>query len=543
MTQPSAGELPVGTVLRDTYEISSVLGRGGMGSVFLARHLRLPGKQVAIKVLRNNVDLGPDVHLRFRREAEIASRLGHPNIVEVFDFDTLEDGSHFLVMEYLRGQNLTKRLRQRRLSLEEVFDISRQIGAALQAAHRAGVVHRDLKPDNVFLVPHDAGGVVGERVKLLDFGISKVIDSQTLQTQDSILLGTPRYMAPEQAMGKNREVDARADIYSFGCIVYEMLSGKGPFAGLSLHEFIYRVVHEAPEPLAPLASEAPAQAIAAVERALAKRPEDRQPDVDTFITELTGSPLQTLSSHETAAASPGTAVARKRPAPEAPPSTPPPSTPPPSAPPDTGRLPETAAPQASAKKKPGVVVIGAAAVALVGVAALVVGLRPGAAPAPASGPATPVAVSQPAPAAPATPPPAEAPVEQATGTPSPAPNVPTEAAKSSTSDVPAPSAAPAQQTARTSPPERQGPAEVLPEAARKDLELAEQALANGDVEEAIRIIRRSQRVTLSGASFALLTRAHCRDRDLSNARAQWVRVPASERSRVRQYCKLYEIPL
>jgi serine/threonine-protein kinase len=121
--------------------------------------------------------------------------------------------------------------------------------------------------------------------------------------------------------------------------------------------------------------------------------------------------------------------------------------------------------------------------------------------------------------------------------------VPTEAAKSSTSDVPAPSAAPAQQTARTSPPERQGPAEVLPEAARKDLELAEQALANGDVEEAIRIIRRSQRVTLSGASFALLTRAHCRDRDLSNARAQWVRVPASERPRVRQYCKLYEIPL
>ncbi len=536
MTQPSAGELPVGTVLRDTYEICSVLGRGGMGSVFLARHLRLPGKQVAIKVLRKNVETRPDVVLRFRREAEIASRLGHPNIIEVLDFDTLEDGSSFLVMEYLRGRSLSKRLKQGRLPLEEVFDITRQIGAALQAAHRAGVVHRDLKPDNVFLVPNEGGE--GERVKLLDFGISKVIDSQTLQTQDSILLGTPRYMAPEQAMGKNREVDARADIYSFGCIVYEMLSGKGPFAGLSLHEFIYRVVHEAPEPLAPLASEAPAQAIAAVERALAKRPEDRQPDVDTFITELTGSPLQTLSSHETAAASPGTAVARKRPAPEAPPSTPPPS-----APPDTGRLPETAAPQASAKKKPGVVVIGAAVVALVGVAALVVGLRPGAAPAPASGPATPVAVSQPAPAAPATPPPAEAPVEQATGTPSPAPNVPTEAAKSSTSDVPAPSAAPAQQTARTSPPERQGPAEVLPEAARKDLELAEQALANGDVEEAIRIIRRSQRVTLSGASFALLTRAHCRDRDLSNARAQWVRVPASERPRVRQYCKLYEIPL
>ncbi len=530
MTLPSAGELPVGTVLRDTYEISSVLGRGGMGSVFLARHLRLPGKQVAIKVLRNNVELGPDAHARFRREAEIASRLDHPNIVEVLDFDTLEDGSAFLVMEYLRGQSLAKRLRQRRLSNEEVFDIARQIGAALQTAHRAGVVHRDLKPDNVFLVPHEAGGVVGERVKLLDFGISKIIDSQTLQTQDSVLLGTPRYMAPEQAMGKNREVDARTDIYSFGCIVYEMLAGKGPFARLSLPEFIYRIVHEAPDPLAPLAPEAPAQAVAAVERALAKRPEDRQQDVDAFITELTGSPLQTLSSHEPADTSPATAVARKRPPQEAPPS----------APGETEQLPETPAPEASAKKRPGVVI--AAAVALVGIAALLVWLRPGAPSAPASGPATAVAMTQPAPAAPASAPPS-APVEPATGTPSPAPNAPTETAKPSTTDVPTPTGTPARQTARTHPPERQGSSEVLPEAARKDLELAEQSLASGKVEEALHLIRRSQRVQLSGASFALLTRAHCRDRDLSNARAQWVRVPSSERPRVRQYCKLYEISL
>ncbi len=528
MTKPSAGELPVGTVLRDTYEISSVLGRGGMGSVFLANHLRLPGKQVAIKVLRNNVEPGPDVYARFRREAEIASRLGHPNIIEVLDFDTLEDGSPFLVMEYLRGESLAKRLRQRRLSHEEVFDIARQIGAALQAAHRAGVVHRDLKPDNVFLVPHDAGGVVGERVKLLDFGISKVIDSQTLQTQDEVLLGTPRYMAPEQAMGKNSGVDARTDIYSFGCIVYEMLAGKGPFAGLALHEFIYRVVHEAPEPLAPLAPDAPPQAVAAVEHALAKRPEDRPQDIDAFITELTGSPLQTLPSQAPVDSSPATAVARKRPASEAPPS----------ARPDTGRLPETPVPQASPKKKPGVV-IAVAAVALVGVAALVVWLRPG---------ATPVAVTQPAPTAPASPPPAEAPVrqatqEQATGTPSPAPSAPAGAAEPSAAEIPALTGTPARQTAQPRAPERQGPAEVLLDAARKDLELAEQALDTGDVEEAIRLIRRSQRAQLSGASFALLTRAHCRDRDLSNARAQWMKVPASERPRVRQYCKQYEIPL
>jgi serine/threonine-protein kinase len=526
MTQPSAGELPVGTVLRDTYEISSVLGRGGMGSVFLARHLRLPGKQVAIKVLRKNVELGPDVYVRFRREAEIASRLGHPNIIEVLDFNTLEDGSPFLVMEYLQGQSLGRRLKKGRLSLEEIFDITRQIGAALQAAHRAGVVHRDLKPDNVFLIPNETGGP-GERVKLLDFGISKILDSQTLQTQDSVLLGTPRYMAPEQAMGKNREVDPRSDLFSLGCLVYEMLAGKGPFAGLSLPEFIYRIVHEAPEPLAPLAPEAPAHVVEAVERALSKQPDDRQPDVDTFITELTGSPLQTLSGQDPAA----TAAGRRRPAEAAPPSS---SR-------NTGPRSATPAPdvspEARPKKKPALVA-GVAAVALVGLAALFVWLRPGASSAPPSGPVTPVAVTQPAPEAPPSAPPStpasEAPVERAAGAPSPAPDAP----------LPSSTGTPARQTAQPArPQERQAPAEVLPEAARKDLELAEQALNRGEVGEAIRLGRRSQRIVLSGASYSLLTRAHCRDRDLSNARAQWGQVPASERSRVRQYCKLYEIPL
>jgi serine/threonine-protein kinase len=518
MTQPSAGELPVGTVLRDTYEICSVLGRGGMGSVFLARHLRLPGKQVAIKVLRKNVETRPDVVLRFRREAEIASRLGHPNIIEVLDFDTLEDGSSFLVMEYLRGRSLSKRLKQGRLPLEEVFDITRQIGAALQAAHRAGVVHRDLKPDNVFLVPNEGGE--GERVKLLDFGISKVIDSQTLQTQDSVLLGTPRYMAPEQAMGKNKEVDARSDLFSLGCMVYEMLAGKGPFAGLSLPEFIYRIVHEAPDPLGPLAPDAPPQVVAAVERALSKLPDDRQPDIDTFITELTGSPLQTLSGQDPAA----TAAGRRRPAEAAPPSSPRNTAEP---------LPEELpAPEAPPRKKTAEVAGAAAVVALVGLAALLVWLRPGTPSAPAPAPVTPVAVTQPAPAAPSSTPPSEAPVERATVAPPPV-----------ASTAAAPTVTPPRKTEQARPPERQAPAEVLPEAARKDLELAEQALASGDVAEAIRLGRRSQRVVLSGASYALLTRAHCRDQDLSNARAQWAHVPASERSRVRQYCKLYEIPL
>ncbi|PTL78181.1 serine/threonine-protein kinase [Vitiosangium sp. GDMCC 1.1324] len=297
MTQPAASDIRVGAVLRDTYEITSLLGKGGMGAVFLARHRRLPGKQVAVKVLLNSASLNPELYARFRREAEIASQLGHPNIVEVLDFDTLQDGTPFLVMEYLRGESLEQRLSRGPLPLDAALSLTRQIGSALQAAHRAGVVHRDLKPANVFLVPTDSGGVVGERVKLLDFGISKMLDSQTLQTQDAVLIGTPQYMAPEQALGKNSEVDARTDLFALGCIVYEMLSGRTPFAGEggSIVQVVFRIVHTQPEPLASLCPDLPGAIVSAVERALAKTPQDRYPDVASFIAELTGRPLQSLS--------------------------------------------------------------------------------------------------------------------------------------------------------------------------------------------------------------------------------------------------------
>jgi serine/threonine-protein kinase len=297
MTQPAASEIRVGAVLQDTYEITSLIGKGGMGEVFLARHRRLPGRQVAVKVLQNSASLNPELYARFRREAEIATQLGHPNIVEVFDFDALRDGTPFLIMEYLRGESLEHRLQRGPLPLNEALAITRQIGSALQAAHRAGVVHRDLKPANVFLVPTDSGGVVGERVKLLDFGISKMLDSQTLQTQEAVLIGTPQYMAPEQALGKNSEIDARTDLFALGCIVYEMLSGMPPFAGEggSIVQVIFRIVHTAPEPLATRCPDLPEQVLTAVERALAKSPQDRYPDVASFIGELTGSPLQSLA--------------------------------------------------------------------------------------------------------------------------------------------------------------------------------------------------------------------------------------------------------
>ncbi|RKI57430.1 serine/threonine protein kinase [Corallococcus sp. AB049A] len=298
MTRSADGELHIDSVLRNTYKVVSVLGRGGMGSVFLAQHLRLPGKHVAVKVLRVGDHVGPDLHVRFRREAEIASRLGHPNIVEVLDFDTLEDGSPFLVLEYLRGESLADRLRRGRLSLEEVFSFTRQMGSALQTAHRAGVVHRDLKPANIFLVPTDSGGVVGERVKLLDFGISKVMSSETLQTQEAVLIGTPQYMSPEQAQGQNSRIDARTDLFALGGIVFEMISGMTPFGGGSLAQIIYRVVHEPPVSLTTLMPDLPPNVPKAVARALEKNPDHRHPDVASFIAELTGTALQSLPETE-----------------------------------------------------------------------------------------------------------------------------------------------------------------------------------------------------------------------------------------------------
>nr|BDT37222.1 serine/threonine protein kinase [Myxococcus sp. MH1] len=296
MNRPSDGDLSIDTVLRNTYKVVSILGRGGMGSVYLAQHLRLPGKQVAVKVLRGGDHLTPEIFARFRREAEIASRLGHPNIVEVLDYDTLEDDTPFLVLEFLRGESLQARLERGRLPLSDVYSFTRQMGSALQAAHGAGIVHRDLKPANVFLVPTDSGGVVGERLKLLDFGISKVLDSGTVQTQEAMLIGTPQYMSPEQAQGRNSEIDARTDIFALGAIVYEMMTGTPAFGAGGIAQMIFRVVYEPPPPLAPLCPEAPPHAIAAVDKALAKRAQDRFQDVASFVEALTGSPLHTLSS-------------------------------------------------------------------------------------------------------------------------------------------------------------------------------------------------------------------------------------------------------
>lgn len=286
--------LDVGAVIGETYRIAGLIGRGGMGAVWAAEHLRLPGKHVAVKVLLQAAVGGEEMFQRFRREAEIASRLGHPNIVEVLDFNTLPTGQPYIVLEYLQGETLAARLAAGRILLDEALTIARQIGSALQAAHRAGVVHRDLKPDNVFLCTPEEE--MPTRVKVLDFGISKIRGSQTLRTQDAVLMGTPQYMSPEQATGKNTEVDGRTDVFALGAIVYEMLGGQAAFAGGSLAEVVYRVVHGQPTPLRELAPALPDEVVAAVEHALQKDPSARPTDVGAFILELTGRPLHTFNT-------------------------------------------------------------------------------------------------------------------------------------------------------------------------------------------------------------------------------------------------------
>ncbi|MBP9203301.1 MAG: protein kinase [Kofleriaceae bacterium] len=284
--------IDVGMVIADTYTVEALVGRGGMGSVFLASHTRLAGKKVAIKVLHTEV-AGDEALARFKREADIASKLGHPNIVAVHDFNTLPDGSPYVVLEYLEGEPLSERVGRGPLPVTEVFSITRQIASALAAAHRAGIVHRDLKPHNVFLCPTEIGGVHVEQVKVLDFGISKVRGSSTVQTQDSTLLGTPQYMAPEQATGQHALIDERTDLFALGSIVYELLCGKPAFIGDSVPEVVFKVVYEEPIPIEQRVVGLAPGIAAAVRKAMAKKPDERFRTVAEFVQALTGDALST----------------------------------------------------------------------------------------------------------------------------------------------------------------------------------------------------------------------------------------------------------
>ncbi|MGO9663175.1 MAG: protein kinase domain-containing protein [Polyangia bacterium] len=258
----------VGTVLGGTYRITRLIGEGGMGAVYEAVQLRL-NKRVAVKLMARDLAANREALARFHREAEITSRLGHPHLVSVVDFGQAESGEPYLVMEYLEGEDLDHRLRRvGRMPIEAVAHVLKQVASALSAAHGQGVVHRDLKPGNIFLVQ-----IPGEPdfVKVLDFGISKMKAARTQLTNASAVMGTPNYMSPEQATGLVEEVDHHADQWALACIAWEMLLGRGPFVADEVAAILYQIINLDPHPLAPRVPGLPPAIESVLRRALNKR--------------------------------------------------------------------------------------------------------------------------------------------------------------------------------------------------------------------------------------------------------------------------------
>ncbi len=258
----------VGHLLDGSYEVLRVIGEGGMGKVYEARHTRLHTKRFAVKLLHHELARQPEVVTRFQREAEAASVLTHPNVVGVYDVNTSADGRPYIVAELLHGEDLGSHLERRgKLATVEAVHIVRQVCHALGAAHAHGIVHRDVKPENVFLAGPSA------TVKVLDFGISKVSETSDGLTKTGTVMGTPDYMAPEQARGDR--VDARADIYAVGAILYRALTGRKPFEGSDPMAILTAVLTQEPERPTTLEPSIPLSLELVVQRTMAKTPSER----------------------------------------------------------------------------------------------------------------------------------------------------------------------------------------------------------------------------------------------------------------------------
>src|SRR5882672_5380788 len=285
----------VGKALDGQYQIESMLGKGGMGAVYLARHILL-GDRVAIKILSAVVRNNAEWLRRFRREGQAARRFRHANAVTVYDLRTASDGTIYMVMEYVEGHTLDAELKNcGRFTAPEALHILEPIMSVLNTAHAMGVVHRDLKPENIMIGKATTGGE--PQIKLLDLGIAKMreiagVESSgtTELTMAGQVLGTPYYMSPEQwgemSRDGNPEIDGRTDIYSLGLVAYQMISGQRPYSAMTLHELRHQHIAVTPPPLSEKIPDVPKAFSEAIARAISKDRGDRQTTAGEFAAQL-----------------------------------------------------------------------------------------------------------------------------------------------------------------------------------------------------------------------------------------------------------------
>lgn len=273
----------IGSTLAGKYVIDALVGRGGMGTVFAGHHA-LSGRNVAVKLLHPQHVRDPVAVRRFLNEAKTAAAFRHPNVVDVLDVDVIDDGTVFLVLELLEGETLGERLdREKKLTLEQTLSITIPVLRALAHGHKMHIVHRDLKPDNIFLTDSKNGIVP----VVLDFGIAKMVDAgeQSVETVTGAILGTPQYMAPEQALGSN-ESAATLDVYAMGVVVFECLSGQRPIDGPNPAAVLARLVTGQIPALSTIAPSLPPTISAIVDKAISVRREDRYQTCDAFADAL-----------------------------------------------------------------------------------------------------------------------------------------------------------------------------------------------------------------------------------------------------------------
>jgi len=291
--EAAAGQYLVGRKV-GSFEIVEVIGRGGMGVVYLARDTKLK-RSVAIKSIPSKMAGDSTTRTRFRREAELLASLNHPNIAVIYEIIEQDEGAGYLILEYVPGETLAERIAGEPLKLEQVLSIGHQIADAVSAAHEKGVVHRDLKPGNIKITPDG-------RVKVLDFGLAKPVGHEaasqdTAVTQIGSIIGTPAYMSPEQI--RSDPTDHRTDIWSFGCVLYEMLTSKRPFEGRTVSDMVAHTLEREPDWQA-LPQETPANIKVLLRRCLEKDPDQRLGDIGDAAIEIS----EALSRPATAAAAP-----------------------------------------------------------------------------------------------------------------------------------------------------------------------------------------------------------------------------------------------